>query len=335
MATIRRSGERWQAVVRRKGHAPQSRCFTERKDAEAWARQTEVAIDRGVFVDLRSAEGTTLGEALKRYGEQVTPGKKGRDVEAVRIKQWLRSPLAKRSLASLKPSDFAAWRDARLRCVSPSTVRREVTMIGHLFRVAAADWGMAVSNPVAAIRLPKHAKGRERRPSAAELDAIVAATESAELPAWIRLAVETVMRRGELAALTWRSIDFDARVARLSDSKNGDRRDVPLSSAALLVLRDLPRRIDGRVFGMTPAAASRAFLRAVRRARARFELGGGTDADFCRDLHLHDLRHEGVSRLIERGFNLIEAASVSGHRDLRMLKRYSHLRAEDLARKLG
>ncbi len=292
-------------------------------------------MDGGAFVDRREAENTTLAEALKRYEAQVTPTKKGSAAERRRLAAWARSALAKRSLASLKPADFAAWRDARLREVKPATVRLDLAVVSHLFKVAALDWSIPVGNPIKGIRLPKADKGRERRASDAELIAIENATESSELPAWIRLAVETAMRRGEIASLTWRAIDLDSQVARLEDTKNNERRAVPLSSSAVATLRRLPRRIDGRVFSLTPNGASQAFSRALQRARRDYEAAGGSDPDFCVGLRLHDLRHEATSRIAERGFSMLEVAAITGHKTLSCLKRYAHLRAEDLARKLG
>ena len=130
------------------------------------------------------------------------------------------------------------------------------------------------------------------------------------------------MRRGEIASLLWANIDLYAGTVLLPNTKNGDERTVPLSSKCIVLLKNLPRRIDGRVFNMTPHAISYAFIRACKRAK----LDG---------LHFHDIRHEAVSRLFERGFSLPEVAAISGHKTWAMLKRYTHLRAEDLAKKLA
>jgi integrase len=131
------------------------------------------------------------------------------------------------------------------------------------------------------------------------------------------------MRQGELVNLRWEHIDLTRRITYLPDTKNGEARTVPLSTAAIKVLHSLPRSMTGQVFpGLTTEAVKRAFARAVRRAGIE-------------DLRFHDLRHESTSRLFERGLNIMEVASITGHKDLRMLRRYTHLKAEDLARKLG
>jgi integrase len=186
------------------------------------------------------------------------------------------------------------------------------------------------------IRRPQNEKARERRLEDGEETALLAALESSRREdgtlgpgtrnPWIKplvlLAMETAMRRGELLALRWEEVDTKRQVARILDSKNGEARSVPLSSRAVAVLEALPRSIDGRVFPTTEDAVKKAFSRACVAAGLK-------------DLHFHDLRHEATSRLAEKLPNVIELAAVTGHKDLRMLKRYYHPRAEDLARKLG
>jgi integrase len=139
----------------------------------------------------------------------------------------------------------------------------------------------------------------------------------------VQLALETAMRQGELIRLHWEHIDLNRRTAHLPDTKNGEARTVPLSTTAVRVLRTLPRGLHGPVFlGLTTEAVKRAYIRAVRRAGIE-------------NLRFHDLRHEATTRLFEKGLNIMEVASITGHKDLRMLRRYTHLKAEDLARKLG
>ena len=139
----------------------------------------------------------------------------------------------------------------------------------------------------------------------------------------VQLAIETAMRRGELLSLSWNHIDLRRRTAHLPDTKNGESRTVPLSTTAVSILEALPRGVRGEVFpGVTPEAVKRAYIRAVRRAGIE-------------NLTFHDLRHEATTRLFEKGLNIMEVASITGHKDLRMLRRYTHLKAEDLARRLG
>jgi integrase len=141
----------------------------------------------------------------------------------------------------------------------------------------------------------------------------------------IILAIETAMRRGEMLDLQWQHVDLVRCVAHLPLTKNGDSRDIPLSRRAVAILKglmaDKGQNAD-RVFPVTPNSVRLCFEHL--RVRAQME-----------DFRFHDLRHEGVSRLFEKGLNIAEVSTISGHKELRMLQRYTHLRAEDLVKRLG
>ncbi|MFC1459295.1 site-specific integrase [Microvirga arabica] len=145
---------------------------------------------------------------------------------------------------------------------------------------------------------------------------------SAYMRTLIVLAIETGMRKGDFLTLDWGHIDLQRRVAHLPLTKIGDSRDVPLSTRAVEILRAFMTAGSGQVFNVAPNAARPAWERLVCRA-------GWVD------LHFHDLRHEAVSRLFEKGLNVVEASTISGHKELRMLQRYGHLRTTDLVARLG
>lgn len=327
MATFVKRGDAWQAKVRRKGYPPISRSFDTKTKAERWARDVEHDMDHGSYVDRTEAEQTTLKEALERYEREVTPKKKGAQQERHRIAKWSRDPLALRSLASLRGADMAAWRDLHLKAgFSPTTVRNDMALISHLFTIANKEWGLeSLSNPVRKIAVPSPARSRDRRLVGDEEKRLLEACAdigSAWVKPLVQVAMETGMRQGELLALTWPNVNLTRRVARLVDTKNGEARDVPLSTTAVKVLEALPRRLDDRVFPLTKDQTTYFFTKATTAAKIE-------------DLRFHDLRHEATSRLFEKGLNAMEAAAVTGHKTLQMLKRYTHLRAEDLAAKLG
>lgn len=326
MATIRDRGERqWEARVRRRGFQTICKTFNTKADAEKWAGIVESEMTRRVFVDWREAEKTTLGEALERYLREITPQKKGHQ-EAYVIKAWLRHPLALRPLTAVRSSDLAAYRHERLKEVGPKTVIHALNVISHLYNVAKSEWGMeGLINPVAAIKKPKLPPGRSRRISATELKRLLEAAADSDmkcLTAIIELALETAMRRGELVALRWEYVDLEKRVAHLPMTKNGEPRDVPLSSRAVEILRNHPRSTDGRVFPIHPDSVTRAFGDACKKA--------GIEG-----LRFHDQRHEATSRFFEHdGLELMDVAKITGHKTLQMLHRYTHLRAEQVAKKL-
>lgn len=336
MTGVVRRGKSWQVRVRREGFPRETKSFGSKAEAQRWQRRILAAMDQGAFVSRTSAERTTLAETLNRYLAEVTPLHRGGAVEAIRIRKLLRHKLVHLSLVALNAQRIATYRDERLREVSPGTVLRELQILSAIFNHARREWGLAVENPVAAIRRPAPNRARARRLEGDEEEKLLAALEPDERDdsgkyrgmrnPWVKpivlFALETAMRRGEMLSLTWNDVDLNRRVALLHLTKNGNSRAVPLSTKALEVLRPLPRSNDGRVFPISANALKLSFGRAVTRA------GFG-------NFHFHDLRHEATSRLSQKLPNLIELAAVTGHKDLRMLGRYYHPRAEDLARKLG
>jgi integrase len=325
MATIeQRPNGTWRAKIRKKGYPSLSASFDTKADAQRWSAEIEGDMSRKRFVDTREAEATTVAEALQRYAREISAQKKGARQELTRIKTWAEGKYGTKSLAELRSSDLADYRDARLaEGVSTNTVRLSLALISHLYTVAIKDWGIeGLSNPVAKLRMPKGSRERDRRPSSVELAGVLKASRSIhnEMPAIIEIAIETAMRRGEL--LTLRREHIKGKHAILEDTKNGSRRLVPLSMRARTLLESLPAQIDGSVFSLAPHSVSQYFLRACREAKVV-------------DLHFHDLRHEGTSRLFEKGLSIMEVASITGHKTMSMLKRYTHLCPDALADKLG
>lgn len=324
MATIRPMRDKWQAIVRRKGYPLQCKSFELRKDAEKWARQQERAIDTGHWVDRTEAEQTTLKELLDRYADEVSKGKRGADAEAYRIEQFKRSNLAKYAPAAITGKLIAGWRDHRLTEVSPATVLRELQLLGHVFTVAIREWGIALhNNPVSLIRKPTPNKARDRVLNDTQRVALIAACAQCQNP-WVKpvvtFALETAARRGEILALTWRDVDLERKVAKVS-GKTGSR-TIPLSPACVAMLRSLPRSLEGHVFPVTIETLKQAYARAVARAGIQ-------------DFTFHDLRHDALTRLARLGLNILELRSVSGHTTANMLQRYVSIDAGDLAGKLA
>lgn len=223
MATIQRRGpKQWRAMVRRRDYPHEWKTFPSR--AEAWARDVESKMDRGVFVSMAEAESTTLADALDRYEREVTPRKKSAKQEKYRLAIWRRDKLALRSLAGIRSSDLATWRDERLDAgYSASKVRNDLALLGHLFNIAALEWGMeGLRNPVHNIRKPALPQGRDRRLKKGEQDRLLEAcraSRSTWLVPIVVLAMETGMRLGEIVGLQWENVDFGSRVAALPVTK--------------------------------------------------------------------------------------------------------------------
>jgi integrase len=151
----------------------------------------------------------------------------------------------------------------------------------------------------------------------------------------VRIALYTAMRQGEILSLTLDQVDLQRRIVRLNATKTGSARTVPLSRRAARVLRQAiahPARPKGVVLVFygepgkdkkrRPYTISKVWSNTLQRAAIS-------------DFRFHDLRHEAVSRLVEKGLSDQEVVAISGHKSMQMLRRYTDLRAEDLVEKLG
>ena len=327
MATFEKRGNYWRVKVRRRGFPDQTRSFDTKSAATSWAREIESEVDRGTFLDRTESERNTLGDMIERYLKEVTPMKKGAGPEDSRLRAFLRRPISKYKMSALSSAMFAQYRDERMEAVTAGTVNKELNHVSHVIETARREWGVVLpSNPIQLVRRPASPKSRERRLEGDEYERLLDACADARNPYLVpvvTLAIETAMRQSEIVSLRWKYVDLRKRVAYLPDTKNGDSRGVPLSTAAVGVLKALDRseHSDAVFPGLTAEAIKRAYIRACARAN----IDG---------LHFHDLRHEATSRLFERGLDAMTVASITGHKTLQMLKRYTHLKAVDLAKKL-
>lgn len=346
MATItkRKDSPYWRVQVRRRGYEPLSRTFDTKAQAEAWARRTESEMDRGCFFDRTEAERTTLAEALERYRREIVPEKRHPAQEHQRITRWLDYPITKRSLANLRGADFAAYRDARRAAGrAENTIRLELALVSHVFEIARKEWGMeGLMNPLNNIRKPSGSKARDRRLQPGEFDLLHGLLKKSGNP-WAAsamvLAIETALRQAMLFELRWSWIDLDAKIIKVPvEHRETDNKGVPavlpMSSRVVSVLAGLPRSIDGRVLATTQNAVVVAF----KKAKAAYFTdcrSSGYEPALLVNLTWHDLRHEGTSRLFERGLHPFEVAAVTGHKSMQTLKRYTHLNPQDFIAKLG
>lgn len=322
----------YQAKIRRKGFPVMSKTFPTKAGADRWVVEREAELYTGAAgFPSAATKDYTLGELIARYVAEVTPLKKGAEVEAVRLGAISARAIAKVRLPDLTAPMLRAYRDKRLEDVAASTVNRELSLLNHLINTARKEWGItAGANPIKDVSRPQNPLARDRRLSAEEQLALFAAcadTRGGYLRQIVELALETGMRQSELVGLEWERVNLHKRTIRLMEgqTKNGHGRGVPLSRRAVEVLESVTPEGErsGRVFtDLTTEAVKRAFIRTCERAGIK-------------NFRFHDLRHEATSRLFEKGLNVVEAASVTGHKDTRMLLRYTHLDASKLADKLG
>jgi len=372
MASIIKVGPlQYQAQIRKKGWPNAYKTFEKKSEATEWATNVESEMSRGLYVNRSEAEGTTLKEALERYLKEVSPHKKSYESEKWRIAAWLKHKYASQSLATLRSTDFANYRDERIADgIAAATIRNDLAIISHLFTIALKEWNIPVVNPILGIRKPRANNARIRRLVHDEEKRIVSAIREAATIAsgraniWIEpivlFAIETAMRKDEIMSLTWEHVDLINGVAHLPKTKNGTSRDVPLSTKAAKILETVPRifkqpkaikmnaRKEARpdktksVFKTSSTALGQSWRRAVDRARQQYEaellLSGKSEQEILDDkmlldLHFHDLRHEATTRLADI-FEMHELMKITGHLDTRMLARYYHPKIPSLTIKM-
>ncbi len=342
MATIRKTPSgTWKAIIRKQGWPTVIKTFRIKRDAEDWARTTEDEMVRGVYVRRSVAEKLLFSDALERYGREITPTKKS-STQSREVRRFgnLTKAFGKHSLASITPEMIANYRDMRLsEGLSANSVRLDLALMGHLYTVAIREWGTGLTiNPVSIIKKPTPGKSRERRLSPDEEIALMQEIERHSNPMlkWIVIiAIQTGMRHSEIVGLKRQQVDIERRVLLLHDTKNGDSRMVPLTIKATHALTEalnnpvIPKDDDDLIFSGEPNSQGvrkpYVFAKSWRLILKRIGI---------EDFHFHDLRHEAVSRLVEGGLSDMEVASISGHKNMQMLKRYTHLRTEQLIKKL-
>ena len=325
MATFRKRKNKWQAIVRHKDIGSVSKSFFNKSDAVKWSLEQETRLELGLHSKLCLFD-VKLETLLKRYKDEVTCCKRAKKTEQRRLNRLINDPISTLTLDKLSSSAIAAFRDRRLPD-GARTTHYDLTLIRHCLKIATHEWGLMLSsNPVDFIKMPPASKPTQRRLNKGEYENLEQASNLTLNPhIWpiVVFAIETGMRRSEILGLTWDNISLELQLAYLPLTKNGTSREVPLSTKAVQVLSNQRSRQD------TPTpfpVNANAFRLAWERLRKR--------ADLC-DLRFHDLRHEAISRFFEMGLSIPEVAVISGHKDARMLFRYTHLRAEDLVNKIS
>ena len=298
----------------------ESATFPTKQQAAAWALQREAELGGERLPE------HTVRDALRRYAREVSPTHKGERWELTRLRLLERDELASVRLPALRATHVADWKRRRLQAVSGASVAREMTLLRSVLEEARREWGWLHTNPASDVKKPPAPPSRKRRISQREIDRITLACGLTDLEAdtaqqrvglAFLFALETAMRSGEITGLHWR--DVHAKHVVLPETKNGDRREVPLSKRAREILAALPES-EGPVFGLD--AATRDVL--FRRAR---------DAAQVDDLHFHDTRAEAIWRLSKK-LDPMELARVIGHRDLKSLMIYYNTSADELADRL-
>lgn len=335
MASITKFKTGWRAQVAIQG-VRESRVFSTKSEANAWSaqRETEIRTEKTTGVQ----RGRTVDEAFRRYLKEVSVHKRGHRWEAIRLAAIGRMKVDGIELKDMKLAEVTSdilgrWRDARLTVdkVKGATINRDLTLLSHVFSTAAKEWKWIAASPTTDVRRPADSAPRDRLYSDDEIERVCLALDfdqGAEEPAETAgqriavaflFAIETAMRAGEICSL--KPQDVSGRVATLQRTKNGMKRQVPLSTRAVQLLERLPLPDeDGTIFNLTAASLDTLFRKAKKRAMVE-------DATF------HDTRHLAITRLAKK-LNVLDLARMVGHRDLRQLQVYYNETAESMAARL-
>ena len=314
MATIRRRNKTYQVQARRRG-LHQSRTFNNFEDAKKWAIFTENKLNLGDEFKVIDNH-LLLSDLIKRYLSEITPTKRGWESETRRLKRLLRDPISKQQIKKLQTYDFIKFRDRRIDDGTRTCIY-DLVLLSHIYNVAMKQWDIPIkNNPLKNVKKPKYNEPRKRRLTIKEYNLLVKGNyPQVTLRCIIELAFETGMRRNELLNILPEHIK--GQTLSIPLTKNGDERTIPLTKRALYILENtqLP-------FPMSANAVRLAWDKLKKKRNIK-------------DLHFHDLRHEAISRFFEKGLSIHEVALISGHKDIRMLFRYTHLKAEDIVGKIN
>jgi integrase len=308
MATIIKRGDKWRAQVRINGIS-KSGTFPTKLEAQHWAIKIEGEALAG---EKEMSAVMTFAELMMRYSVEVSPKKKGARWERFRLDLISKMNIGKVTLNDFDEVHVYRWREERLTQVSSSSVHREWSLLSNVCTVAMREWKLLKANPFSIVKKPEKAQPRKRVMTDEEVALLVEKLGYREevtlnkpmqrVGAALLFALETAMRASEIATLTWDRVHD--KYVHLSDTKNGYSRDVPLSSRARSLLKQLPKD-KGVCFGVKAAVIDSTF----RRVR---------DIIGIDDLHFHDSRRTALTRLAGK-FDALTLAKISGHRDVRIL----------------
>ena len=338
---------KFRVQVRLKGYPTTTATFARKTDAKRWAQQTEADMRAGRYFKTADGKNRTFNELVQKYELSILP-KRGGDMQTVQGQlDWWKENLGSYLLADITPQLIAECRDklekepikqhesknknaaikpSRYR--SPATIVRYIASLSVCFTFAIQDLAWIETNPVLKVRKPSIDNDRVRFLGKEETQKLLAACKVSRyksLYCIVIIALSTGARQGEIMNLRWKDIDFNHKVMRLEETKNGERRTVPLSALALVEIQNLKkdRRIDTtflfpRADGHKPFDIKKHWIRAVCQA----ELD---------DFRFHDLRHTAASNLAMSGASLLAIADILGHKQLKMVKRYAHLTKQHTA----
>jgi integrase len=329
----------YRVKVRIKGRPAESQTFEKRSDAKNWATKREYELRNELRFGIPATAKHTVADLIDRYLEHELAKKSATRTISTACLAWWKQQIGHVEVSKLTPVLLAKQRDKLLntpyeaskyapsdwsvRRKSPATVVRYMAMLSHALSVAANEWQWIATNPMAKVKRPRLPQGRVRFLSDEERDRLLRACQDSPCEALypiVIVAISTGARKGEILGLRWKDVDLVRSVAWLEQTKNGERRVLPLTHHAGDLIRRIGDRVDRnpddfvfpREDGAAPVDIKKHFVRAVKEAGIE-------------DFRFHDLRHCAASYLAMNGATLPEIAAILGHKTLQMVQRYAHL----------
>lgn len=315
--------------IRLKGQPLQCGTFPNLSKAKDFIQVTEASMKEGRYLKVSEAKKHTLAQLIDRYIADVLPNKPKSEPRQLAQLLWWKDQMGYRLLSEVSPAAIVECRDALARGTtfkgtkrSPATVVRYLAVLSHAFTVAVKEWQWMDDSPMRRVSKPQEPRGRVRFLDDDErLRLLQACKESSSsyLYTIVVLALSTGMRQGEIMGLTWKDVDLQEKRIILHETKNGERRVVPLVGHALELLINLSknRRLDS--FLLFPGKDPK------KSADIRFTWEKALKDSFITDFRFHDLRHTFASYLAMRKATLTELRNLLGHKSATMTARYSHL----------
>ena len=326
---------RYRVQVRKKGYPVQTATFTRKTDARNWAQSVEASMEERRYRNVAQAKRHTTGELIDKYLDDYLPRKPRSEALQRPQLKWWQKQIGTYTLADLTPDIIVEHRDKLAkrilptgRQISPSTVNRYMAALSHVLAIGVKELRWLPESPMRDVSKFKEPKGRVRFLNDEERDRLLQAcgdSDNCDLLTIVVLALSTGMRKNEILTLTWEAVDLERQQITLHETKNQERRAVPLVGRAYAMVRELAAKADGQsplLFpGRNPSKPIE-IKKAWYTAMARAEL---------EDFRFHDLRHSAASYLAMNGASLPEIADVLGHKDYQMVKRYAHLSTPHVA----
>lgn len=338
---IKKNGKKtYTACIRIKGYKPMYATFERKSDAQMWIQDYEPRMKRGKQITDYEATKHTLEELIDRYIAVELPKRKPTDHQKYKMQlEWWKKHIGKYLLSKITPALLSECKERLITEESPkpkngrktrseATANRYMACLSIVLSKAAKEWGWIDENPMLKVSKFTESEKQDRFLMPDEINRLLSACMTFELKGecyhqetylFVLIALSTGARYSEIHSLRWQNVDFKNRQFYFLNTKNGENRGVPMTETAYKALKEFKkvRNIKSDYLFTTKDGDNLIDM------RVRFyKVLEKAEVKNCR---FHDLRHTVASHIAMNGGSLLDIASVTGHKTMQMVKRYSHL----------